>query len=211
MILLLLLLAAAPAAAPPVTPDGPMSACAALAEKGDVAAPATAVLFAEPTPERGWRCPDDYRLDLKRRLPSCVGGIATAPGNPRAICYSRLMVGPIAPLPERSRPTASCWQRTRTAIIELRGAGLGWRDVAVTVRPADDITVLTLAPAPGGKAANPAENPNARNCFADTCRLVKLTIGSGAAPEVTITARAPGGEPATASLKLRAWCPRPER
>lgn len=181
----------------------PASPCAALPDKGPVAATPTDLLPAEPTAARGWRCPDDYNLDLTGRRPLCRGGIASVPGNPRAACLAALAFGPLAPLPPRRRPTASCPTRALTTVLALRGPGLGWRETEVTVAPAGAVTIATLA----DPAAAAAANPVVRGCFAPDCRLIRLTIGPAAGSDVTFTARLSDAPPVTGRLTLTPFCP----
>lgn len=185
----------------------PASPCAALPEKGPVAQPAGAVVPAEPTAARGWHCPDDYALDLSGRMPVCRGGVAATPGNPRARCLALLPLGPMTPLPERSRPTATCPSRSLATVLALRGPGLGWAETAVTVTPASDVQLIVLAD--NGARVPPGDNPVVRGCFAPDCRLVRLAVGPGAADRLTITAALPGGATTSTELRLRPWCPRP--
>lgn len=183
----------------------PASPCAGLPEKGPVALPAVDVVPAEPTAARGWHCPDDYGLDLSGRLPVCRGGVAAAPGNPRARCLAALALGPMAPLPTRARPTVSCAAGPLTTVLPLRGPGLGWRDTVVAAAPASGVTITTLTDG----AAPPAANPLVRGCFAPDCRLVRLTLAADAAPEIILTASLPGGGSTSQGLKLARYCPRP--
>jgi hypothetical protein len=186
------------------------SPCAALPETGLVAVPAPPMIVpAQPTPERGWRCPDDYRLDLQGRLPVCRGGLAAGPGTPRALCYRQLAFGPLAPLPDRRRAGPSCPKAPAVTVLALRGSNIGWRDVTVAARPADDVQLTSLFDA-GAKVAA-TENPVVRNCLAPDCRLVKLAVGPEAAAEIALVASLPGGAIAEQRLRLRRHCPPPER
>lgn len=220
---LLLLALAGPAAAqrpairvaPPAAPTGAIaidtpSPCAALPETGTVAVPAAPTAVApQPTPEHGWLCPDDFTLDLKDRRPLCRGGLAAGPGRPRAQCHARLVLGPIAPLPERRRPAPGCRQRSATTVLALRGANIGWREVTIAARPAGDVQLTSLFDA--GAAVPAAANPVVRDCLAPDCRLVRIDTGPEAAAEIVLVAALPGGGTAEASLRLRRHCPLPER
>ncbi len=198
------------AASPAITTIDTSSPCAALPDAGQVAVAAPAqVVPAQPTPERGLQCPDDFTLDLKRRLPSCVGGLVAGPGRPRAECYARLALGPIAALPDRRRPAPSCRPRTITTVLALRGANIGWREVAVAAAPGEDVQLTSLFDT--AEAVPVSENPVVRACLAPDCRLVRLAIGPDAPAELAITATLPGGSSASQVLQLRRTCPAPER
>ncbi len=198
---------AAPAAAIQIDTPSP---CAALPEAGAVAVPAKPVSVApQPTPEHGWLCPDDFTLDLKGRRPLCHGGLAAGPGKPRAECYARLALGPIAPLPERRRPAPGCQVRSATTVLALRGANIGWREVGITAVPADDVQVTSLFDV--GAAVPAVANPVVRGCLAPDCRLVRVDTGPEAAAEIALVAALPGGASAEARLRLRRHCPLPAR
>lgn len=202
------LAAAARAAAPAAAPPSPPSPCAERPETGRIGIPGPdEVVAALPSPERGWRCAPDFRLDLTARLPRCVRpGVRVVDGSPRAACYAALAVGPITALSPRDRPTRSCPAPTASSIVALRGPGLGWRDVALTV-PADaDTTATTLTDA--GPRVPESENPVIQGCFAPDCRLVRLVIGGRAPPMLGLSFAAPGGTPASTRIELRTWCPR---
>ena len=197
------------AAAEPTPTPAPTQAsvCAGLPETGPVASPGRDVEV-PPTPaaDRTLTCPDDFRLDLKSRVPRCVRpGIKAVDGSPRAQCYAALPLGPLAPIAERRRPTRTCSTPRAVTIIRLSGANVGLADTAVTVVPDAGITLTSLTAADA--KVPQAENPVLQNCFAFACRLVKLEITSRAAPQVQVRVALPGRDPVVQTLKLRETCP----
>ena len=183
-----------------------VSACAALPESGPVARPGPDVVTpAIPTADRNWACEPGARRDLAARVPRCIApGIKVADGNPRTVCYAAMPFGPIAPIAQRMRPTATCATSKTTTIIALRGAGLGFADAGIAVVPANGITLTPLAET--GAKIPVAENPVLQGCFAFDCRLVKLEITSRAAPVVEVRISLPGRDPVVQDVALQAGC-----
>lgn len=183
------------------------SVCAALPEAGAVGEKvADVMVMPVPRGDRGVQCPDDFSLDVRGRMPMCTGpGVKAVDGNPRAMCYAALPLGPLAALKPHSRPTRTCPAATTAAIIRLEGTNAGLSDVKVSVVPDDGITLVTLADA---AAENPAENPVVQGCFGFRCRLVKLEITAKASAQVRLQMMLPGGEPVETQLKLPEYCPR---
>jgi hypothetical protein len=204
LLLALLLLAAAPAMAQ----SPPASACAALPETGRIGIPGRdRVVAATPNPDRTLRCPDDFRLEALARPPRCVApGIDVADGNPRAACYTRLALGPMAPLPPRSRPTRSCDTPVTSTILRVEGRNLGLGDVSIGLMPATGITLTLLAES--GPDVVVDADPVVQGCFAPDCRLVKLDITAAAPPSVRLQARLPDGEPVEQAVALPVHCPK---
>lgn len=189
-------------------PSAPVSACAALPDNGRIGVPGRdRVVFATPNPDRTLRCPDDFRLEALARPPRCVApGIDVEDGNPRAACYAALALGPMAPLPARSRPTRSCDSPVTTTILRIEGRNLGLGDVAISLLPAPGITLGLLAES--GPDVPVEADPIVQGCFAPDCRLVRLEITAAAAPQIKVQARLPGGDPVEASLALPVHCPK---
>lgn len=200
MVALAVVLAASPAAAQ-------NSVCAALPLEGSVGAPGREqVKPPVPNADRSLRCPDDFRLDTFARPPRCVlPGIVAVEGNPRAACYAALPLGPLAPLPVRSRPTRSCDRQVTTTIVRLSGPNAGLGDAALTIAPDTGITATTLY-ASGGDVAI-AEDPVVQGCFGHECRLVRLEITPRAAPMVRVQLAFPDGARTEQVLKLPEYCP----
>lgn len=195
-------------AAVPATAQTPVSACAALPESGRIGTPGRdRTAAATPNPDRTLRCPDDFRLEALARPPRCVApGIDAMDGNPRAACYAALALGPMAPLPARSRPTRSCDTPAITTILRLEGRNLGLGDVAINVAPATGITLTTLTET--GPDVAVALDPIVQGCFAPDCRLVKLEITWEAPAQTRVQARLPDGEPVEQILALPIHCPK---
>lgn len=193
-------LAAAPAAAQ-------TSVCAGLPETGSVGAPGRPVVTTPvPNADRTLRCPDDFTLDTFARPSRCVlPGIVATEGNPRAACYAGLPLGPLAPLPVRSRPTRSCDRPVTTAILRLSGPNAGLGDAVLTIIPETGVTATTLS-ASGGDVPI-AEDPIVQGCFGYACRLLKLEITGRAAPIVRVQLAFPDGAKTEQSLKLPEYCP----
>lgn len=200
-----LLLTALFAAAPAFAQSSP---CAALPEAGRIGTPGSdRIATPVPNPDRTLRCPDDFRLDSFARPPRCTApGITPAEGSPRAACYAALPLGPLAPLPVRSRPTRSCDTATTVTILRLTGPNIGLADAVLTVVPADGITATTLT-AIGGEVPV-AEDPVVQGCFGHDCRLVKLEITARAAPTVSVRVTMPGQPYVDQRLDLPEYCPR---
>jgi hypothetical protein len=205
-LLLAALLAAAPAQAQ--APPAPVSACAVLPESGRIGTPGLdRITAAVPNSDRTLRCPDDFRLEALARPPRCVApGIEVVDGNPRAACYAALTLGPMAPLPARSRPTRSCDTPVTTAILRIEGRNLGLADVAINLAPATGITLALLTET--GPDVPVHADPVVQGCFAPDCRLVRLEISAAAPPQVRLQARLPGGEAVEQSLALPIHCPK---
>lgn len=201
LLILAALLAAAPARAQ-------SSACAALPETGRIGvAGRDRIATPVPNADRTLRCPDDFRLEALARPPRCVApGIDTADGDPRAACYAALALGPMAPLPARSRPTRSCDTPVTTTILRLSGRNLGLSDVELAAIPAVGLTLTTLAAI--GPDVDPALDPVVQGCFAPDCRLVKLEITAEAPPQTRLQARLPGGASTEQPLALPIHCPK---
>ena len=191
----------------PVFAQGSPSACAALPESGPVAQRgADIVTPATATADRSWRCDPDSRRDLGARVPRCITrGIKVVDGSPRNACYAAMPFGPVSPIADRLRPTATCAQTRQTTVVALRGANVGWSDVAIVVAPDRGVTMSLLTDA--GAKVVPAENPVLQGCFAFDCRLVKLDITSRAAAVVEVQLSLPGREPLVQAIKLAALCP----
>jgi hypothetical protein len=202
-LILAALLAAAPALA-----QTPASACAALPDSGRIGTPGRdRVTAAVPNADRSLRCPDDFRLEALARPPRCVAsGIEVVDGNPRAACYAALALGPMAPLPARSRPTRSCDTPVTSTILRIAGRNLGLADVAISLMPATGIT-LTLLTETGPDVPIDAD-PIVQGCFAPDCRLVRLEITAAAPPQLRVQARLPEREPVEQPLALPVHCPR---
>jgi hypothetical protein len=201
--ILLAALLAAPAAA-----QLPPSACAVLPESGRIGVPGrNRSVAATPNPDRTLRCPDDFRLEALARPPRCVApGIDVEDGNPRAVCYAALALGPMAPLPVRSRPTRSCDKPVTTTVLRLQGRNLGLGDVTITMAPATGITLSTLTET--GPDVPVELDPIVQGCFAPDCRLVKLEISWEAPAQTRVQARLPEGEPVEQILALPVHCPK---
>lgn len=199
-----LLVAAAMVLAAPALAQA--SACAALPQTGPVAAPGPDVEApATPAADRSLACPDDFRLDLRARVPRCVRpGIKAVDGNPRAACYAAMPLGPIMPITARRRPTRTCAVARDVTIIRVAGANAGLADAAVTVFPDTGITLTTLT-ATDAKVPE-AENPVLQRCFAFECRLVKLEVTSQAASKVQLRIAIPGRDPVVQEVGLRDSC-----
>ena len=176
------------------------SPCAGLPEKGLVAQRGVAVTVpAKPTAARGWRCEAGDRLEMRGRMPMCTGSaLAAVAGNPQAVCYAALALGPLTPVAAHKRPTRSCVVRRESALLRLDGDGAGWSDAVVSVVPAAGVTIVPLG-------EEPAENAVVQGCFAWNCRLVKLAIGAAAAGKVEVRVAVPGREIAV-PLVLVAGC-----
>lgn len=205
----ILLLASLAGASPAFAQSGaPSSACAALPETGRIGVPARdRTAPATPDPDRSLRCPDDFRLEALARPPRCVApGIDVADGNPRAACYAALALGPMAPLPPRSRPTRSCDTPVITTILRISGRNLGLADVAINLAPATGLTLTTLTET--GPEVDVALDPIVQGCFAPDCRLVRLEITAQAPAQTRVQARLPGGEPVEQLLALPVHCPK---
>lgn len=202
------LFAAAPAQAQAQAPQAPVSACAVLPDSGRVGTPGRdRVTAALPNTDRTLRCPDDFRLEALARPPRCVApGIDVVDGNPRGACYAALALGPMAPLPARSRPTRSCDTPVTSTILRLEGRNLGLGDVAVSVMPATGVTVTTLTAS--GPDVDAALDPVVQGCFAPDCRMVRLAITAEASPQVRVQARLPEGEAVDQTMALPIYCPK---
>lgn len=184
------------------------SVCAALPETGPVSEPGP-LEIAQPTPmgDRSLSCPDGFRLEFGGRIPRCTRpGLTIVDGNPRAACYAALPLGPLAPLPSRTRPTRTCPAPVTTTILRLEGANVGLADAIVSALPADGLKLTPLVAA--GADVDPQENPVVQNCFGFRCRLVKLEIESNAAAEVRVRVALPGRDAVEETLKLPESCPR---
>lgn len=184
------------------------SVCAALPETGRVGKAGTAVIKPPiPNADRTLRCPDDFRLEAFARPPRCIGtGVKAEDGSPRAACYAGLPLGPLAPLPPRSRPTRSCGKSKSVTIVRLSGINVGLADAALSIRPPDGVTATTLT-AIGGEVPL-AEDPVVQGCFGFDCRLVRLEITAKAAPAVRVEVALPGGARVDEVLKLPEYCPK---
>jgi hypothetical protein len=199
---------AATAATPAIAAGAPASSiCAALPETGRVGAPGREyVLPPVPNADRTLRCPDDFRLDNFARPPRCVApGIKAVDGNPRVACYAGLPLGPLAPLPMRSRPTRSCDTGNFTTIIRLSGTNVGLADAALAIVPDTGITATPLNAS--GDDVPVGEDPVVQGCFGYDCRLVKLVITARATPIVRVQVALPGRNPVEQLLKLPEYCP----
>jgi hypothetical protein len=133
-------------------------------------------------------------------------GIEAVDGNPRAACYAALALGPMAPLPGRSRPTRSCDTPVTTTILRIEGRNLGLADVELALTPATGLTLTMLTAA--GPEVDVALDPLVQGCFAPDCRLVKLEITAEAPPQTRLRARVPGGASAEQPLSLPIHCPK---
>ena len=127
-------------------------------------------------------------------------------GNPRAACYAALALGPMAPLPPRTRPTRSCDTPVTTTILRIEGRNLGLADVEMALAPATGLTLATLTAT--GPEVDVALDPLVQGCFAPDCRLVKLEITAQAPPQTRLLARVPGGASAEELLALPIYCPK---
>lgn len=183
------------------------SPCAGLAETGKVSEGGKDESFAPRLlPNRSYSCPPGARLDLSGRMPQCIRpGSKVVDGNPRALCYARLPLGPIADITPRQRPTRSCPTSRLTSIVRLEGSGAGFSDVSLTVVPEEGVEVTTLNAT--DELTPVDENPLLQNCFPFECRLVKLDISNKATDRIRLELRLPKGDPVTAEIKLAPVCP----
>lgn len=214
MLIGFLALAIAAAAPPPdsgVAVPANATPCARLPAAGRVAeATAGIIILPKPVPGRGLSCPLDFKLDLKGRLPRCIGhGTRTTAGSPQAICYAEIPFGPLDPIADRSRPTRTCEANKTTNVLRLAGANIGWSDTVLTAKPAEGIALQALTDT--SDKAPDAENPVLQHCFAFNCRLVRMVTDVRAADVVMLRLSLPGREPLEQMVRLRPQCAAAER
>ncbi len=202
-------------AAPQPDPGVPVPAnatpCASLPAAGRVTeATAGIIVFPKTVPGRGLSCPLNFKLDLKGRLPRCIGhGTRTTAGSPQAICYAEIPFGPLDPIADRSRPTRTCDAKKATNVLRLSGANIGWSDALLTAKPAEGIELQPLTDT--GANVPDAENPVLQHCFAFNCRLVRMVTDVRAGDMVMLRLSLPGREPLEQAVRLRPECAVAER
>jgi hypothetical protein len=183
------------------------SPCAALPLSGPVPNPngGTVNVLAIATPG-GWQCPTGTNRIPNSNPPMCARPVPTmVQGNPRAECYAGLPFGPVSMVDKLARPIAGqC--ATRVNNIPIRGRGVGFDDVVVTLVPMTGTAMRRLVdPLP----AQTADSPVDQRCLGPDCRLMQLTTTAETPQSAVFSIGLPGRPPVTRTLNFARSCPKP--
>lgn len=188
------LLATAPALAQEIE-----SPCANLPTSGVIGTRAGPEVSVPPRLHYGqWICQPGFRLELQP--PRCVGASAVpVMGNPRAACYADLPFNQRQPVvaPTWSRPVAERCPTPRQAGLILRGANIGYRDVAISVF--DPVTgqaaagMTVRARRASGPQVPTHEDPVLSQCPAYACLRLAFTLTAAAPNMAEVRLALPGG------------------
>lgn len=187
------------------------SPCAALPQTGLV--PSRTGNGEERTPPRvAWNgsmsCPAKTQLVTNNGPPYCRGTLPQmVQGNPRAECYAQLPFGPVSVIDQHARPIpGQCASRVNS--FPIRGRGVGFNDVVVTLAPMTGTTFERLTdpiPATGNRLDSPAE----QSCLGPDCRLVRLTTTATTPASAVFSIRLPGRPAVTRTWTFAQSCPKP--
>lgn len=166
------------------------------------------VVPAQLTP-RGFTCPRGFTTETVGPVTRCrqPGPSRLEDREPRKDCYASLPLGPVRTISGQARPTQQCpTNPSLDNIIAVRGANAGWQDVTLTAPPSAAVTITHLrATTPATPAA---QNPTTQDCFANSCRLVRLTTRAGTPARVDLTLATPGNASSTlVTINTEANCP----
>jgi hypothetical protein len=185
------------------------SPCAVLPQAGPVPNPNGGTEVSTP-PQIAFNgamsCPAGSRLVTGNGPPRCVRTLPTVvQGNPQAECYAGLPFGPVSMVDKLARPIAGqC--ATRVNNIPIRGRGVGFNDVVVTLVPMTGTAMTRLVdPLP----AQTADSPVDQRCLGPDCRLMQLTTTAETPQSAVLSIGLPGRPPVTRTLNFARSCPKP--
>jgi hypothetical protein len=126
-------------------------------------------------------------------------------GNPQAECYANLPFGPVSVISQHARPIpGQCASRVNS--FPLRGRGVGFDDVIVTLTPMTGTTLVRLTdpiPLQGSRADGTIE----QSCVGPDCRLLRLTTTATTPANALLSVQLPGRPAYTQSWTFTPSCP----